>query len=202
MNIRSIKLLLYFGITIIILMTGDEVFASEGMSTGRKVYDTIMLFINLGILVFLFIKFGKKPLMDFLRGKGTEIEENLNNLDSKLQDAESGKSTEEQKLVGIEERIQEIRETIIETGQKAKEELIAQGRREAERMLEKARAGAAYRLDEAKKALRQELLDIVLSLLKEKLKENLTNEDHERLIAQFVAEIPEPDDLSNRLGTS
>jgi F-type H+-transporting ATPase subunit b len=197
LNRRFIKPLLSLGITIILLMSGDEVFAAETASTARRVWDTILLLFNFGVLVFVFIKFGKKPLMDFLRGRRHEIEENLDSLDSKRQDARSRMSIEEQKLDGIEDRIQEIREAIIQAGQKAKEEIIEQGKREAEHILEKAQANAAYRLANAKKVLRKELLDIVLSLLEEKLRENLTSEDHEKLIAQFIAGIPGPKDLSD-----
>jgi F-type H+-transporting ATPase subunit b len=192
-----IKPLLSLGIAIILLMSGDEVFAAETTSTARRVWDTILLLINFGVLVFVFIKFGKKPLMDFLRGRRHEIKENLDSLDSKRQDARSRMSIEEQKLGGIEDRTQEIREAIIQAGQKAKEEIIEQGKREAAHMLEKAQANATYRLANAKKALRKELLDIVLSLLQEKLRENLTSEDHEKLIEQFIAGIPGPKDLSD-----
>ncbi len=197
MNRRLIKPLLSLGIAIVLLMSGDEVFAAETTSTARRVWDTILLLINFGVLVFVFIKFGKKPLMDFLRGRRHEIKENLDSLDSKRQDARSRMSIEEQKLGGIEDRTQEIREAIIQTGQKAKEEIIEQGKREAAHMLEKAQANATYRLANAKKALRKELLDIVLSLLQEKLRENLTSEDHEKLIEQFIAGIPGPKDLSD-----
>lgn len=197
MNRRLIKPLLSLGIAIILLMSGDEVFAAETTSTARRVWDTILLLINFGVLVFVFIKFGKKPLMDFLRGRRHEIKENLDSLDSKRQDARSRMSIEEQKLGGIEDRTQEIREAIIQAGQKAKEEIIEQGKREAAHMLEKAQANATYRLANAKKALRKELLDIVLSLLQEKLRENLTSEDHEKLIEQFIAGIPGPKDLSD-----
>ena len=74
---RSLSLpLLFFGLAVFqFLYFAPDAFGAEGISTGRKIWDNVMLFLNFGILVFLFIKFARKPLMNFLRGERTKIAE-------------------------------------------------------------------------------------------------------------------------------
>ena len=59
------KLLSFTGL-IFVLFFAFDASASEEASGGRTIYHTVMLFVNFGILVYLFLKYAKKPLMNFL----------------------------------------------------------------------------------------------------------------------------------------
>ena len=41
--------------------------AGEGPTPGRRIYNNIMLVVNFGILAFFILRYGKRPLMDYLR---------------------------------------------------------------------------------------------------------------------------------------
>ena len=43
----------------VISFLGTDAYAAQKISAGRKIWDTVMLFINFGILVFLFIRYAK-----------------------------------------------------------------------------------------------------------------------------------------------
>ena len=48
---------------------GLEALSAETSGGWRPLYDEILLWFNFGILVFIFIRYGKTPLMNFLRGR-------------------------------------------------------------------------------------------------------------------------------------
>jgi F0F1-type ATP synthase membrane subunit b/b' len=73
----------------ILLLDGSLAFAQEAMSTGRKVWNIIMLFFNFGILVFVFVKYARKPLVSFLKNMCLKIEESLNTANHQLREAQA-----------------------------------------------------------------------------------------------------------------
>ncbi|MEA2040429.1 MAG: ATP synthase F0 subunit B [Thermodesulfobacteriota bacterium] len=169
-----------------ILFLGTQAFAAEELSHGRKIWDNIMLFLNFGILVFLFIKYAKKPLMGFLRGEGKKIAERLDELSSRRDHVESKMKGEADRLDNIDKRILELREIIIENAQKEKDTIIEQAKMKADQMIERAKSEAAIKLAAAKKALNDEATEIAISMVQENLKKGLSPEDDERLVDQFI----------------
>ena len=74
------------------LMAGS-CWADEGGSTWRSTYDEVMLWLNFGILAFLLVKYGRAPLIAFLRGEAKRtaeeierVEESKRRADEKVQE--------------------------------------------------------------------------------------------------------------------
>ena len=166
-----------------------DAFAMEEISKGRKVWDNILLFINFGILVFFFIKYAKRPLIDFLHGERKKLEEILNTVNEKLKEAKSLMNAEADKLKDIDGRLQEIRGTIIEIGQKEKEKTIETAKITAEKMIEDAQKESEYKLDMAKKTLTNEMVDIAIALVEKRLKKRITAADDKKFIDQFIVNL-------------
>ena len=180
---------LAFGVLIYLLIDPRTVLAEGGSGSGRKLWDSIMLWVNFGILVFLFLKFARKPLMAYLRGVRQKIEENLGAIHKEVGGAKSLLASESEKLKGIDQQLNEIRERIIEIARAEKEQIIENGKITAEKMIENARAYAAHRLALAKKAVSDELVDMAVSLAEEKLRKAISEEDADNLFAQFVGDL-------------
>jgi F-type H+-transporting ATPase subunit b len=166
-----------------------DVFAAEKVSTGRRLWNNIMLWVNFGILVFFFLKYARKPLMDFLRGVRDKIKKDLDTIEKRFKDAESKMKAESAKIDEIEQYIETIRQNIIELGKKEKEKIVDEAKITAERMIEDAKAYSGYQLAKARKELSDEMVDIAISMVKEKLKKGLSEQDDEKLINQFIAEL-------------
>ena len=181
--------LLSLVILIFLLLFAFDAFALEETSTGRKVWDNIMLFVNFGILVFLFIRYGKKPLMDFLRSERNTVENELNELTDKKQGVQSQRDVEAENLKDIDQIIEEIRSHILERGKKEKEEIIQQGRALADKMIQDARAYSENRIVAARQELSEEMLDMALSMAKDKLSKDMTDEDNNKLVNQFLTNL-------------
>ena len=175
---------LFLGICVLCFWA--DAFAVEEISHGRKLWNNILLWFNFGILVFLFIKYAKKPLMDYLLGERRKIKEKLDTLDSKFQAANSTMNAEAEKLKNIDTQLNEMREGILQIGQEEKEKIIAKANITAEQMIEKAKAESEYRLIAAKKALSNEIVDISVSVAKERLLKGISNEDNDKAINHFI----------------
>lgn len=181
---RVIVLLTFVTAGVILALSQAE--AAEGVSSGRKIWDNIMLWFNFGILVFLFIKFAKNPLMNFLRGQKEKIALNIENVEEQLRDKRSVLEAEEAKLANIDARIEEIKQRLIEIGMREKDELIEQARQQAERMIAKAEMESKAAVAAAKKQLNAELAEIAVSMVEERLRKALSSEDQDRLFEDFM----------------
>ena len=181
-------LTVFFILCIIAAMVilSPDAFAMEETSKGRKLWDNILLFFNFGILVFFFIKYAKRPLMDFLHGERNKLEEILNTVNEKLKKAKSLMNAEADKLKDIDGRLQEIRGTIIEIGRKEKAKTIEMAKITAEKMIEDAQKESEYKLAMAKKTLTNEMVDIAISLVEGRLKKRISAADDKKLIDQFI----------------
>jgi len=190
LNLRNTRCLfisfLILGIGAFMIFLIPDAFAEEGISKGRKIWDNIMLWINFGILVFFFLKYGKQPLMDFLHGERNKIDMTLETADEKLNKAKSVLNEESESLKNIEERLQDLKKSVIEIGQKEKEKAIEMAKIIADQMMENAKKESQHRLAMAKKLLKDEMIDIAISLVEERLKEKISLEDDNILVNQFI----------------
>ena len=190
MNQRSDKRLMIFfillGTCALMTLLISDAFAAEGMSTGRRIWDNIMLWINFGILVFFFLKYGKQPLKDFIKGERNKIDVTIETANKKLEMAQSVLDEESDSLKNIEGRLEELKNSIIEIGQKEKDKAIEMAKITANQMMEDAKKESQYRLNMAKKALKDEMVEIAVSLVEERLKEKISVEDDKILVNEFI----------------
>ena len=177
---------LVLGLVAAVFLCPLEASAEEGISTGRKLWNNVMLWINFGIMAFIFIRYARKPVMDYLHSVRKKIEGNLKDVDVQMAAAKSAMSAEDAKLKGIDEEIRQIHERVVEMATLEKEKIIESGKLTAEKMIENAKAYAEYRLSVARKAIFDEMVDLAVSMAEEKLKEGISKEDGDRLFADFL----------------
>ena len=171
------------------LIFSTDVFAAETITQGRRLWNNIMLFVNFGILVFLFIKYARKPLLDFLKGIRKKTEKQLDELNGLIETVRSAKEEEEAKLTQVEEHIRELRESILEMGKREKEKAIEQGKKAAAKLIEDAKEYSRHRMAKAKKEFSDEMVELAIKMVKDSLKKNISMEDDERLRNQFISNL-------------
>ena len=166
-----------------------EVLAADELSSGRRLWDNILLFFNFGILVFFFIKYAKNPLMNFLRGARNDVESGLNKVETRLNHATSLRDAELDKLKNIQAQIDKIRADILEMGRHEKEKHIEEGKIAAENMIEQAKNYAYHRIQKAKKVVADEMIDRAFSTVEEVLAKKFLPEDNENIVNQFLNDL-------------
>jgi F-type H+-transporting ATPase subunit b len=177
------------GVAFFIFMDFHDALADGGTSSGRRLWNNLMLWVNFGILAFFFMKYAKKPLLDYLRSVREKIEENLNTLNHDVKIAKSSMEAEHEKLQAIEDHLEEIKARITEIGRAEKERIIESGKATAQEMIENAKAYANYKLALAKKKISDEMVDTAVSMAAERLKKGISQEDSDQLVAKFFEDL-------------
>jgi F-type H+-transporting ATPase subunit b len=177
------------GVALFIFLDSHDAFAEAGPSSGRRLWNNIMLWANFGILAFFFLKYAKKPLLNYLRSVREKIEENLNTINHDVQMAKSSMEAENKKLQEIEDHLEEIKARITEIGRAEKDRIIESGKATAQEMIENAKAYANYKLSVAKKKVSDELVDTAVSMAAERLRKGISQEDSDQLVAKFFKDL-------------
>jgi len=168
-----------------------EVLAAEEISEGRKIYDTIMRWVNFGILVFFFMKYGKPALMNFLSGERNRIQRDLHEIEKGLNLSKMRMQEESQKLEAIDASLEKVRGEIIQMGQREKERILEGARVNAEQMIEEAKKESGIKLEGAIQKLNDGLVEKAVTVAHEKLQEAFTDQDDETLIQGFMSRLDE-----------
>ncbi|NQU13491.1 MAG: hypothetical protein HQ561_05055 [Desulfobacteraceae bacterium] len=188
-NSYGLLAILFLGVVLSPFVTITDAFGAEASNAGRKLWDNILLWVNFGILAFLFLKFARKPLMDYLRGVRTEVQDELDEVGAQFDKAKTLKDAEQEKLDKIGESIDKIRESILELGRREKERIIKEGKIAAQKIIEHAENYSRYRIDLARKALADEMVDLAFSMVEETLKKGISKKENEDMVNQFVSEL-------------
>ena len=165
---------------------GHDALAAEKSSNWRPTYDLILRWINFGIIVFVIVKYGKTPIMNFLRGQKDKLAKEINRLENEKEDAKA-KIKETLKAVDESEvRFSELKDRIIRQGEKKKAEIIESAQNHSKLMLEDAKRRIGIHFLHARDEFRAELIDKAMDMALERLPTEITSEDNDKLTRLFL----------------
>ena len=165
---------------------GSEALAAEETAGWRPVFDLVMRWLNFGIIVFVLVKFGKTPIRNFLLSRREEVAQEIRKVEEEKEKIDEKIQAATRKMDESEERINKIKERIIREGEKKKQQIIKEAHRESEILLEGTKKRIENQLLEAKKALKSDLVDAAVSLAIKRLPDEITAEDDQKMINQFL----------------
>ena len=172
---------------VLFLLLGNEAFAAENGNSWRGTYDIIMKWINFSILVFLFIKYVKTPLMNFLNSR----KEGLANDIRKLEDEKEKTDTRNKEAMELiekgEARVAQIKEKILAQGEQEKARIIREANEQSRYMIEEAKQRIGNQIIQAKREFKSDLVDAAIALAIEKLPEKITDSDNQVLLDNYLA---------------
>lgn len=163
-----------------------QVYAGDNPGDWRPVYDLVMRWVNFFILAFVLVKFGKAPLMNFLKGQKEKTESEIRRLEKEKELAVAKVDETKQLISDSQERFERIRDRIVVRGEEKKQAIIEDARRESVVMIEDAKRKIEGRLHQAKANLKSELVEEAIAIAKERLAGELTTSDNEKITARFL----------------
>jgi F-type H+-transporting ATPase subunit b len=166
-----------------------DVQAAQEVGEGRKIYDTVMRWINFGILVFVIVKYGKPALSGFLNGERDRVEKRLHEIEKDLNLARMRVNEESKQLEGIEGSLDEVRRSIVELGEKEKKRIVENARSNSEQLIRDAENEIDFKMEEARRALNDRLAEHAVALAAEKLRGAFTEQDNESQITGFIGRL-------------
>jgi F-type H+-transporting ATPase subunit b len=186
---RQARLFLLVGVAVFFL-SGGYGLAAEDATTWRATYDLVMMWVNFAILAFLIVKYGRKPLIDFLEGESRKTAEEVQRIEESKQQMDSRFQETAGSIDDSRERLNLLQERILRDGELRKQEIIESARHESQLLLERTRLKIDAQIAEAHLRLRSELVDRAVALALERLPAEITREEQLRLIDRFVRETP------------
>ncbi|UCD31502.1 MAG: ATP synthase F0 subunit B [Desulfobacterales bacterium] len=168
---------------------GYETFAAEKTTKWRPTYDLILRWINFGIIVLIFYKYAKTPIMNFLRGQKEKLAKEIKKLEDKKEDMANKVKEMQKALDDSEVHFADLKERIIHQGDRRKQEIIESAKNHSRIMLEDANRKIDSYILSSKNTFKAELIDAAIELAKERLPNEITDEDNERFITQYLSNV-------------
>ena len=168
------------------LFTAAAFASEEGGHHSASLKDWLWPVINFAVLVFILVKFGRKPMKEYFIKRTEIIEKSLKEAGEAKELAKKALSDVQERLKGMDEEINKILESAKRAGENDKEALIAQGASLKNKILEQTRVNIRYELQNAKKAIKSEAALMALELAEKQIKERLGGKEQERLIEENI----------------
>ncbi len=155
-------------------------------ATWRPTYDLVMRWLNFLILVFIIVKFSRRPLANFLKGKQKKIGAEIEQIEKDKEELSQAAAAARQQLEESAQRLEKLKQRIVDRGEKKKLEIIAEAREEGRHVMDSARRKVEGTVLQAKTKIRAEMIDLAVAIALEKLPAEITTQDNEKLFEQFL----------------
>jgi F-type H+-transporting ATPase subunit b len=187
-NPKMMKALLFFFFSLVVTAVAFAAGAQEEEHTSL-VKEYFWKIVNFGVLVFILVKFAKKPLQDFLRKRTETIEKTLNEAKEAKEAALKALQEAEKRLDTKDEEIAAIIAAAKKSGELERERIIEESGKLKEKILEQAKTNIEYELKHAKESIKAEAVELAMELAEKKLKEKLTKTEQEKLLDESLVKI-------------
>ena len=145
--------------------------------------------INFALLLYLLIRFTRKPLTGYLAGRHQQIRDDLAEAARLRKEAEQHLAAVDAKLNGLDDEISEIKSTVAKDAERERERIIAAAQHDAAQILETADRALAVEIDRAKRRLEVTATQAALSAAETLLRAEMKPEDHQRLRDEYFQQI-------------
>ena len=163
--------------------------AGGGDADHDPVMETMYQALNLAIILGILFYFGRGPVKEFFQSRRDGIQTELSEAAELLQAAEQRNSELQNRLVDLSSEVEEIRESAGRRAEEEAERILADARATAERIRTDARAAVDQELRRAQTELREEAADLALEIAANKLSDNVSEGDRERLMDEFITRV-------------
>jgi F-type H+-transporting ATPase subunit b len=165
----------------------DDALAAENTADWRTTYDLVMRWVNFAIIAILLVKFTKTPLKNFLADRKQQIEHKIKAYEQQKVAVEA-KIVENQKMLADSMiRFENIKKTIIESGERKKQQIIEDAQRESKMLLDATQHKIEHQIREGRDAIRAELIESAIALAEKRLPAEITAADEQKLTDLFLA---------------
>jgi F-type H+-transporting ATPase subunit b len=155
----------------------------------RSIYDTVMLWVNFGILVFVIYYYGRKPIANFLKSRQEEIAGEIHRLEERKAEYEGQIQQTRQLIQESSSRFEKIKSRITEEGRRKRDEIIERANEQSRKLLEMEQKKAANRVVQARDRLIAELADNASELAFRQLPEEITASDEQRMLDRYLDQL-------------
>jgi F-type H+-transporting ATPase subunit b len=144
---------------------------------------------NFVVLLIILIVLLRKPISQALSGRIKGIQDQLNDLEAKKKEAEKQLAEYNEKLSLLDRQAEDIVAEYIKQGNEAKSRILQEAKSAAEKIEAQARKNIEQEFDAAKEKLQIEVFDKALAQAENMIKENISSEDQDRLVDEYLSKV-------------
>lgn len=170
----------------VLLLGSTDALAAETTKNWRSTFDVVMRWLNFGIIAFVLVKFGRKPIKDFFANRRQEIDHQIKKYEQQKEAAEEKIAEATQMLNNSIARFEKIKMRIVEDGEKKKQQIIEGARQESRILLEGTKQRIENQIVGARNLIRSELIESAIALAEKRLPEEITAADEQKLLDHFM----------------
>ena len=145
--------------------------------------------INFVLLIAVLVYFARKPIQTFFADRRAAIRKELDDAAALQRRAEERYAQWQRRLVDLERELEEIRAGAQERAEAERASLLADARAAAERIRADAANAVEQELRRARAGLREEASELAVELAAGILREQVTAQDRDRLIDEFIERV-------------
>ncbi|MDL1968464.1 MAG: hypothetical protein LWW97_07920 [Deltaproteobacteria bacterium] len=178
-----ITALLFFFVGVALGSSGEEHGPKGWVATDTyRVMNFSVLFLGLFFLL-------RKPISQFFGARIKGIENQLSELETKKKDAKEKLEEYTEKLAQLDQEGKNIVDDYIRQGNEAKERILNEAESVADKLKEQAIRNIDYEINQAKLRLQEEVLEKAIVKAEEIIKNEITIEDHDRLVDEYLKKV-------------
>ncbi len=162
---------------------------SAPMITAEKLKDLFWRTVNFLALVLILVKFLAKPIAGGLSGRRRGIQEELETLQEKRDEAERSYKEFEGRLAGMEQEMDVVVEKAIAMAEDEKTRILAEAEESAAEVKRQAEAAVTAAIVDGKAMLQDEVAELAATMAEELIVKNLTAKDQVAITEQYLERV-------------
>ena len=182
-------IVLVLGLAAVAYASGDAEHAAEAAHHGLNWKDFLFRVVNFVLVFAVIAKVAGKKITGFFRGRVSQIENQLSDLDTRKADAAKRLSDIEASISNLVEEKAKIEAEYRSQGEAIRDSIIAAAEAKAVQIKEQAEASATAEARMAVEKIRAELADSVVAAAKTMLEKKLTAKDQEKLVDEYLTKV-------------
>lgn len=161
----------------------------EGSLSAAKLKDLFWRVLNFIALMIILVKFGAKPIASALGGRQASIKNELEDLETRRDDAEKQYREFEAKLATVEKDIDKIVDKAVAQAEVEKAKIIEKAELTVDDMKRQAELAIQNEIVEARRDLKNDIADQAAVMAEELIVKNLTPEDQVKIIENYLDKV-------------
>ena len=175
----------YGGLWLALLVAAPLMIAASGGS-GWGWIETAGRWFNLAVLVGIIAYFLRAPLRQFLADRKRGIQEDISSAGRALQEAEERLSVVQGQVRGLDEERAAMRKATAEEAEGERLRVLERAQRDVDRLTRRAETEIQLLTRVARNELRSHAADLAVGLARQKLSQELTAEEDDRVVGRIV----------------
>ncbi len=151
--------------------------------------DFLWRVLNLGVLLWVIIKFAGKPLRDFFAGRRETLLKGVQEAQEAKAAAEKVYSEFQERLAGLDDELQALEKRSQDEAEREKERMRQETEALVAKLQQQARQMADQEVATAQRTLRNEAARLAVEVAERLVKENVSDADRQQMVENYLQKV-------------